>query len=156
MQIKLLKFDKYKESDVQFMQRVNQILSTVGEVQSIHAAETQQGDILFTLSIGDKAYRMQQLCLMAWIDLGVAEDCINSTLNDIKALGKKIKFVNIITLGKSARVVASILVESGGLHEDNNDTTQDQETNQAQGREDEQDEDANVKSKPRGKRKTRS
>jgi hypothetical protein len=148
MQVKLIKFDKWKESIDLFEKRAQAELSRTTDVVGINLFETHNGDLIFQFDLSEERTGKQELCILAWLDADECERQVNNTLEAAAGSGKVTKFLNIRSLGKSSKCLAVFIAEHGGLHEvitETNDT-------EAEGQADKQDQGSHAKPKRNRKR----
>lgn len=127
--VKVFAYNKYIESPDQFEQKVNGFLAAIGNIEDLKASENAyNGDIVITVTYGEKKSVEQEICIIAWDVLANIESAVNSTLERVSALGKCGKFINFVTTSKSARVLAVFVVESSGRGNTNDaERTEDQQ-----------------------------
>jgi hypothetical protein len=112
MHVKAFVFAKHHETPEAFEKRVNKYLETANDVVGMRVWEnTYNSDVVFQLDHGDSKTVEQELCVMAWADLGMLESMTNNALMGITENKRKAKFVTLMTTQKSSRALSAFVVE---------------------------------------------
>jgi hypothetical protein len=119
MQIKFFVLNKWNESVEQFEKRVRDFLGYENKrrVTGLRVWEqVSNGEIIFQFELGEFDPGLQDFAVFAWLDLGTVEELINNTQDSLARQGKKATYLNVITLNKSPRALAAMLVEGSNAN----------------------------------------
>jgi hypothetical protein len=111
MIIKLLIYNKRSETIQDFTSRAKAYVRDARKIMGIHIIEDHNGQILWKFFIDDTVAAKQEMHITEWVKVEELEVAVNATLESIRSQNRVVRYVEILTLAKSPRALASIITE---------------------------------------------